>query len=183
MRTYRLIRSDRKTVSLCIDEDLNVIVRAPKRLAKTAIDDFVSRHEAWIESHLARRRELNAGRRTITVTAVEEARLRETARRELSGILAVYAARMGVAYTRFTITGARTRWGSCSGKNALSFSWRTMLLPPECREYVVVHELCHILQHNHSAAFWREVKKILPDYREREGKIRTFSKENEIVTE
>jgi hypothetical protein len=72
---------------------------------------------------------------------------------------------MGVKPTKLTITSARTRWGSCSGKNALSFSFRLALCRPSAVEYVVVHELCHILHKNHSKAFWAEVEKNFPDFR------------------
>lgn len=183
MRPYRLIRSDRRTLSLGIDPSLEVIVRAPHRLSKKAIDDFVASHEAWIGEHIRQQAERSASQTEVTVTAQEEKQLREEARARMGALLETWAPRMGVEYTRMTITGARTRWGSCSGKNSISFSWRVMLLPQECREYVAVHELAHIRQHNHSAAFYREIGRVMPDYRAREETIRRFSKENHIVTE
>ena len=64
------------------------------------------------------------------------------------------------------INGAKGRWGSCSGRNSLNFSWRLMLAPEHCVNYVVVHELCHILHHDHSAAFWREVERFFPGWKE-----------------
>ena len=81
--------------------------------------------------------------------------------------MARYAAQMNVYPTGITITGARTRFGSCSPKNRLSFSFRLMDYPMDAIEYVVVHELAHILHKNHSAAFYAEIEKILPDWRER----------------
>jgi hypothetical protein len=83
----------------------------------------------------------------------------------LWGYIKTYTLRMGVKPTKLTITSARTRWGSCSGKNALSFSFRLALCRPSAVEYVVVHELCHILHKNHSKAFWAEVEKNFPDFR------------------
>ena len=74
------------------------------------------------------------------------------------------AARMGVDFAGITIRAQRTRWGSCSARGSLSFNCLLMLAPPEMREYVAVHELCHRKQMNHSAAFWREVALWLPDY-------------------
>lgn len=91
---------------------------------------------------------------------------RDIARRELQQRVAFYAQRMGVQPTGLRINGARGRWGSCSGKNSLNFSWRLMLAPEHCVDYVVVHELCHILHHDHSAQFWREVERFFPDWRE-----------------
>jgi len=70
-------------------------------------------------------------------------------------------------YEKITITSARTRWGSCSPKNGLSFSWRLIMTPMEVVDYVVVHELAHTVHHNHSNRFWGLVEKILPDSKER----------------
>jgi len=183
VRPWQLVRSDRRTVSVSIDENLNVIVRAPRRMPRAQIEAFVQAHEGWIEEHLSLQAQRNASVETITVTAAEEQTLRRRLREELTAQLPLYAARMGVRYTRLTITGAQTRWGSCSGKNALSFSWRMMQLEPACREYVMVHELAHILHHDHSPAFYREIARILPDYRARETAIRTFSRTHRIAAD
>ena len=100
-------------------------------------------------------------------TPEEEALLRKKARNLLPGLVNRYAVQMDVQPAGITITGARTRFGSCSPKNRLSFSFRLMDYPMEAIEYVVVHELAHILHKNHSAAFYAEIEKILPDWRER----------------
>ena len=83
-----------------------------------------------------------------------------------------YAALMGVHPTRVTITGARTRFGSCSGKNAISFSWQLMQYPEEAIDYVVVHELAHIRHHDHSAAFYRFIASVMPDHEARRALLR-----------
>ena len=75
---------------------------------------------------------------------------------------------MGVMPTSIKITSAKKRFGSCSGQNGICYSWRLMLYPSEAIDYVVVHELAHIRQKNHSPAFYKEVAKILPDYKARE---------------
>ena len=76
---------------------------------------------------------------------------------------------MGVTPAGVKITSARTRFGSCSGKNSLCFSWRLMLYPPQAIDYVVVHEMAHIRHHNHSKDFWAFVASVMPDYRERQA--------------
>ena len=74
---------------------------------------------------------------------------------------------MGAKYQRLTITGAKTRFGSCSSKGNISFSFRLMLYPEPAREYVVVHELAHLFEMNHSKQFYQIVEKYIPDYKER----------------
>ena len=91
---------------------------------------------------------------------------RSIAREQLERRVADYANRMGVHPTGLRITGAKGRWGSCSGKNSLNFSWRLILAPEHCVDYVVVHELCHILHHDHSTVFWQEVERWFPDWQQ-----------------
>lgn len=100
--------------------------------------------------------------------------LRQIARRELEARIARYAPGLGVRPASLRITSASTRYGSCSGKNALSFTWKLVMASPELIDYVAVHELCHIREHNHSARFWALVARTLPDYREREARLREF---------
>lgn len=80
---------------------------------------------------------------------------------------ALFAGQMGVSYNRITIRNQKSRWGSCSSKGNLNFNCLLMLMPPDIIDYVVVHELCHRLEMNHSALFWKEVENVLPDYKKR----------------
>ena len=116
MTPYLLKRSRRRTVSLEITPEGAALVRAPLRMPQTDIDRFVASHETWIETHMARRR-------PVYQPAEEEiARLRAEARACLPGRVAYWSERMGVTPTGLKITAARTRFGSCSGKNSLCFS-------------------------------------------------------------
>ena len=81
-------------------------------------------------------------------------------------------------YEKVKITSARTRWGSCSPKNTLSFSWRLMLTPPEVIEYVIIHELAHTVHHNHSKRFWKLVENLLPDYKARRKLLRQYGQQS-----
>ena len=96
---------------------------------------------------------------------------RARAREAINERLPRHAARMGLAPPPFRITGARGRWGSC-GRNSLNFSWRLVMASPELIDYVVVHELCHLKQRDHSPAFWRLVEEFIPDWRQRRAALR-----------
>lgn len=92
-----------------------------------------------------------------------EAWLRSQARQEIETAVQKWAARMQVFPTRIAIRDQRTRWGSCSSRKTLSFNWRLIMAPPSVLEYVVVHELAHLVEPNHSRAFWQVVEKFIPD--------------------
>ncbi|NOY98925.1 MAG: M48 family metallopeptidase [Chloroflexi bacterium] len=97
---------------------------------------------------------------------------RRQARQVFTGRVGFYAGKYGFDYARVRISSARTRWGSCSPKGSLNFTWRLVMAPPEIVDYVVVHELSHLREHNHSKAFWTQVEAILPDYRARRKWLR-----------
>lgn len=99
------------------------------------------------------------------------------AREDLQARTARFARALGLAPRSVKVTSARTRWGSCSGKNALCFAWRLILTPEACLDYVVVHELCHMKEHNHSPAFWRQVEQVLPDYAERRQLLAVYGRQ------
>ena len=172
MANYELIRSKRRTLGLEITADLRVVVRAPLRCSVREIERFVAAHEGWIARHLVAQRERAERAATRQVTPQEEERLRALAAEDIPRRVAYYSAQMGLVPTSVRITGAQKRFGSCSGKNGLCFSWRLMQYPPEAIDYVVVHELAHIRHHNHSAAFHALVAQYLPDHRERRALLR-----------
>ena len=162
---YQVLRSARKTLSLEITRDGHLVVRAPLRTTQRQIDEFIANHEAWITSGLEKQR-LRREARPEPSDQEREALVR-LAMERLPGRVAHYAAIMGLYPAGITITGARTRFGSCSGKNRICFSWRLMQYPEEAVDYVVVHELAHIRHKNHSPAFYACVEQVLPDWRER----------------
>lgn len=162
---YKIIYSKRKTVAVQVTPDGEVLVKAPKGTPKKHIEETVIRYSDWIEK--AQKKVLGKKIGMKKALAEEEKLLRKKAKELLPEKVNYYSDLLGVTPTRLTITGARTRFGSCSGKNSISFSFYLMRFPEEAVDYVVVHELCHIIHHNHSKEFYKEIEKILPDYKKR----------------
>lgn len=190
---YTLIRSARKTLSLSVDREGGVVVRAPRGVGVREISAFVRRHARWIEKRRAalaaapvpdftdgailtlygRRYTVAAGRTCIggdTVYLPAEGReralaalLKRFAKDYMGNLTAIYAERYGFSYQSVRITSARGRWGSCNANGAIAFSFRTAFLSEAQARYVAVHELCHTRHLDHSPAFWREVEEIIPD--------------------
>ncbi len=163
-----VIKSNRKTVGIQVRTDLRVIVRVPLATSKTEVDRILKDNAAWIEKHLEQMKQKAAQRQTeefARLTNEEIQKLADQALQDIPKRVEDFAKKICVSYGRITIRNQRTRWGSCSSKGNLNFNCLLMLAPPAVRDYVVVHELCHRKEMNHSGAFWAEVKKILPDYK------------------
>lgn len=162
---YEIIRSARKTIAIQITPDGRVLVRCPSRMPKTDIQKFVESKSDWIEKHLQK----HAAPKLPPFTRQELESLAHQALAVIPQRAAHFAPLVGVAYGRITIRSQRTRWGSCSSRGNLNFNCLLMLAPPEVLDYVVVHELCHRRELNHSPRFWAEVERILPDYRQQKA--------------
>ena len=161
---YEIIYSKRKTISICVRGG-SVVVKAPKRYPKKQIEKLVAKHEKWIVEHLAY--EQKKEQLSLALTDERVKMLRKAAKEYFAEKTKEFSDLMGVKYGRITITGAKTRFGSCSSAGNIAFSYRLMLYPEAAREYVVVHELAHIVELNHSKRFYAIVEKYLPDYKER----------------
>lgn len=166
----RVIRSKRKTLSLEISKEGEPLVRAPGNLSDASIDRFVRAHEDWIVKHLAIVKERN--RKHPPLTDAEIDRLRTEAKTYIPTRVEELARRFGFSYSGVGITSARTRFGSCSGKNRLNFSYHLMRYSPHAVDYVILHELAHTVEHNHSARFWQTVARCMPDYKEAERELK-----------
>ncbi len=167
---YTIIRSDRKTIALEVKRDGSILVRAPLRLAQTQIDRFVQQHRQWISDAQSRQQIRQSAH--PEPDAQEILRLKTKAKELLPGKVAAFSKIMGLSPAGITITGARTRFGSCSSANRLCFSWRLMQYPEAAIDYVVVHELAHMVHRNHSPEFHALVAKYLPDHKQRKALLK-----------
>ena len=166
MVKVNIIRSRRKTISLEITDHLEVLVRAPYQVSDTYIQNFVKEKSDWITAHLEKMQKRQDQKDAADKISMEEIEsLADRALKEIPARTAFFAKKIGVTYGKITIRNQRTRWGSCSSQGNLNFNCLLMLTPPEVRDYVIVHELCHRKEMNHSPRFWAEVEKVLPDYR------------------
>jgi len=159
---YTLIRSKRKSIGIRVDADGRVTVRAPLHLSRSSIDAAVEKNSSWISRQSERLRE--RAERFPEPTESERLEYIHRAKELIPPLVEKYASIMGVHPAAITVTSARTRYGSCSASNRLSFSWRLMRYPMETVEAVVVHELCHIIHKNHQKEFYILLRSILPDY-------------------
>lgn len=163
MLEYTLIRSKRRTLSLEINKDLSVVVRAPSHCSDRDIRRFLASREGWLDVHMQRQKDrLDAHPEP---SAEESERLIALAKSELPLRVQYYAGIMGVEPSGVKITGAQKRFGSCSSQNSLCFSWRLMAYPEPAIDYVVVHELAHIVHKNHGRDFYELIASALPDYK------------------
>lgn len=181
--SYTLFRTRRRTLALVVRENGDLEVRVPLFCREEEIQRFLLGKADWILSHIATQKARFQEKESAhsALTEEEKERLRKNCIRKMKRLLpekiAQYEPLLPASHrpiTRVTVRGQKTRWGSCSSKGSLSFNWKLAQAPSFCLDYVVVHELCHLVHMNHSQAFWNEVERILPDYRT----ARTWLKEN-----
>ena len=161
MIEYTLIRSKRKSLTLNIGDDLKPVVKAPLKLKKEIIDAFVNEHSDWIEEK-TKLKKIQLLRYSEVESRSEE--LKEKARTVIPQKVSYYSELMGLKPTSIKITSAKKRFGSCSYKNGLCFSYMLMLYPDEAIDYVVVHELAHIKYKNHQKEFYKLIEQYMPNY-------------------
>ncbi|MDR1542429.1 MAG: M48 family metallopeptidase [Clostridiales bacterium] len=173
MTEYTLTRSRRKTLAIHIKTDGAVEVRAPLRLAKSEIERFVKLKSQWIES------------KQTQISLRQPAELRELPpskyapgefERAASEIIKIWEQRLDVTASFVGFRAMSSRWGSCTSKTRrIRINTALAHCPKECLEYVIVHELAHLRENNHSPNFWKIVAKALPDYKLRQTKLKELA--------
>lgn len=151
MENIKIIKSKRRTISL--------------QTTNAQIQEFLNQKSDWINKHLQAVKERQQQMLQVKKLTMEEIReLADLALEVIPKRVAYFAEIVGVTYGRITIRNQKSKWGSCSSKGNLNFNCLLMLMPNEVQDYIVVHELCHRKEMNHSPKFWAEVRKVLPDY-------------------
>ena len=161
---FEVIRSNRKTITAAIRQN-KLIIHAPLNATNEEINRFMLENKRWFDVHLARaqaREKAKEGIHRLTPDGIQA--LANRALEVIPERVAHYASLIGVTYGRVTIRNQRSRWGSCSNKGNLNFNCLLMLTPSEVVDSVVVHELCHRKEMNHSERFYAEVLRVFPDY-------------------
>ena len=172
-------RSSRRTLSLQVTSEGQVVVRCPLSTTKEQSQAFVDDHRQWIGENLEPVKRRLVSRPVRTPEQVWKAK--SLARMTLSAKVRYWAAKMGVTYGTISIRQQATRWGSCSSRGNLNFNWTLILTPEPLQDYVVVHELAHRLEMNHSDRFWKIVESQIPDYRERRNLLKTYENQVEVI--
>jgi len=169
-----VIKSRRKTFAFKITKD-QVELRAPYQATSEDIFKVIKKYESWVREKVEKEQALADKYKDVPKLSEQEIRyLYERANEYIPERVRYYADLMKVTYKGITIKKQKTRWASCSVLGNLNFNVLLMMTPPEVIDYVIVHELCHRLEMNHSKKFWDQVERVLPDFKQRKA----FLKEN-----
>jgi predicted metal-dependent hydrolase len=163
---YQLnLRKGSRTIRLSVYPDGRVLVSAPKRAGIRGVESFVTSKAEWILEKL-KNIENNPPKFSLKGPEKEFQQLKSKALIIAEERVRYFAAVYGLKYRKISIRNTRTRWGSCSLGGNLSFNYKIVLLPEHLRDYVIVHELCHLKEFNHGKGFWDLVGVTIPNYRE-----------------
>lgn len=169
-----IIRSDRRTLGLQVKQGGQVCARIPRRASDRTAVRFIREHEDWIIRKWMLSRQAPATDPAYSLPPVVTREAQEKARQMIRRRVEYYAERMGVTYGRISMRNQKTRWGSCSSQGNLNFNYRLIFVPERLMDYVIVHELAHRRQMNHSGEFWKEVERYMPDYRARREELKRY---------
>jgi predicted metal-dependent hydrolase len=167
---YSISFAARKSISMGFTAQGQLAVKAPKSMTNQDVLAFMERKMDWIVNHYNQVMEQKNDRYVLTED--ERNRFIDIANRVIPERVRLFAAKMDARYNQIHIREQKTRWGSCSSRKNLNFNWKLVLMPPEILDYVIIHELCHLSEMNHSDRFWNLVQVYCPDYRQRKKWLR-----------
>ena len=162
-------RSKRKSAAIKITADMQIVVFIPLYVSDNEIERMVISKSKWIDEHMLKVQSTIDERSKLEKITFEQVKeLADQAVEYIPKRVKYYAEKENFVYNKITIKNLVSRWGSCSTKGNLNFNCLLMLTPDYVIDYIVVHELCHLREMNHSEKFWAEVEKIMPDYQRAE---------------
>lgn len=162
-------RSKRKSATIKITADMQIVVFVPLYVSDNEIEKMVISKSKWIDEHMLKVQSTIDERSKLEKITFEQIKeLADQAVEYIPKRVKYYAEKENFVYNKITIKNLVSRWGSCSTKGNLNFNCLLMLTPDYVIDYIVVHELCHLREMNHSEKFWAEVEKIMPDYQRAE---------------
>lgn len=162
-------RSKRKSATIKITADMQIVVFVPLYVSDNEIERMVISKSKWIDEHMLKVQSTIDERSKLEKITFEQVKeLADQAVEYIPKKVKYYAEKENFVYNKITIKNLVSRWGSCSTKGNLNFNCLLMLMPDYVIDYIVVHELCHLREMNHSEKFWAEVEKIMPDYQRAE---------------
>ena len=162
-------RSKRKSAAIKITADMQIVVFVPLYVSDNEIERMVISKSKWIDEHMLKVQSTIDKRSKLEKITFEQIKeLADQAVEYIPKRVKYYAEKENFVYNKITIKNLVSRWGSCSTKGNLNFNCLLMLTPDYVIDYIVVHELCHLREMNHSEKFWTEVEKIMPDYQRAE---------------
>jgi predicted metal-dependent hydrolase len=171
----KIVYSNRKSFALEVDSNSNVTVRVPNKASKKEIQNFIFSHKLWIEKAKLRMQKRADNLPVYPDNDKDIKLLKAAAKQFMIPRINYYSKIIGVTPIGISFNKAKKRFGSCSSKNTLNFSCYLMLYNEQAIDYVIVHELCHIIEKNHSKNFYALVSSVLPDYKQREKILKGLS--------
>lgn len=161
--TYKITKTNRKTIAIYVRKNGEVEVRAPFRISDKKIQEFVNEKQEWITKTQNKIKQKVQNKQILSIE--EKNKLIAKANEYIPNRVIYLSKQLNLPVTKIKITSAKSYWGCCNIKNEVSFSWRLILASTATIDYVIIHELVHTKHHNHSSKFWKEVEKIMPEYK------------------
>lgn len=164
--TYIIQKSSRRSISISINPDNRVLVKAPYGTSEQTIQNFLLAKKEWIKKHIEKQNKEAVKAEVLGFLSEEEIKqIKKEARKIIPQRVEYWAKQIGVSYGRIAIRIQSSRWGSCAANGNLNFNCLLVIMPQEIMDSVVVHELCHRKHMNHSKEFYAEIDRVFPDYK------------------
>ncbi|MBC7471891.1 MAG: M48 family metallopeptidase [candidate division SR1 bacterium] len=171
----------RRTLALMITSKGKVLVKAPKNTPEKYIISFVESKSSWIQKKIANFSQSQESLINLELENLDIVKQKKIAKNLVSEKIEYWSQKMQLDYKNVRLSSARTRWGSCTHENTISINWRLSLLPLELLDYVIIHELAHIKEKNHSSKFWNIVDKYCADFKILRKRLKSFGQILQVI--